>query len=287
LGIREKKVSVSSMLEEGFLGTEVDGLVEAIRRENAGWFSLCEDLNRFGHEVVAGMRVTDNDDAKVFACLLFMRILNLLQGVVILAERGMAKEADVLLRAMLDALFVVGALEKDLTIYDTLIHDSDSRFLKDLNRLKHNTTNEEKQALLSFFPDPERDLDQLIESVKSKFKGIQSKTIPREQLAVASGHYRLYLSNYAMLSSTVHVDAKDMREHLKLDENGRLRHLMCEPTVKDIGFTLFNAAEYLLLGLIHIFHILRLNTIGPRIDRLYKRCRKLGEAIPSPEIEPE
>ena len=275
---------MTSIYQQGFLSGDMHAWIARIRGANSLWFQFCDDLNQFCQQTLFSIKVHEEDRPRAFALVLFIRILRGFQSVVILSERGLVKEAEVLLRALLDALFVLGALEKDPAIYDELIHDSNSRFLKDLNRIRHRTSQRKKKELMTFLPNLDDHLDQLIENVKSRLHGKKPKTISREHLASKAGHFRLYAFNYALLSTVAHADATDLHEHLNLDDRGKISSVKWGPDFQAIGSMLMNAAEYLLLSLFHISPLCRLD-IESHIEVFKDRFQAIAQLTPQ-QINP-
>ena len=121
-----------SIEEEGFFSPWLSDFVVKHRTENADWFPYAEKLNRTAQRLLLSTSVTVNSsfDAKLFARLLFTRVLSNFQGAVLLSERGMIVEARTLARSCLESTFCLAATAKGDSEF---LHEM---FLEDMNSRK-------------------------------------------------------------------------------------------------------------------------------------------------------
>lgn len=103
---------MSPLIEHGFVGKEIESFISDIRLEFSDLFQLCYEANKLSHKVLFETDAHSKHTQELLVITLYMKIMSSYQGVVILAERGMAPQAEVLLRAILEALFKLCAIVK-------------------------------------------------------------------------------------------------------------------------------------------------------------------------------
>ncbi len=101
--------------EFGFLCSSIGGSVASIRADNEAWFRFAEDTNAALMRVVVTARETPvargiNWSKEAVAVRLLMRSCGSLQGVMLMAKRGMIVQARMLIRAIIEDCFYAGAL---------------------------------------------------------------------------------------------------------------------------------------------------------------------------------
>ncbi|GEP60626.1 DUF5677 domain-containing protein [Reyranella soli] len=116
-----------SIARQGFLSPELDDLRAKIRAANPDFFKLAERLSELGQQLLA--RSQEIQTAPLIVSL-FVRGLQSLQGAILLAERGLATEAAIITRSMLETMFYLGALRRDDTFAEELRQDHIKRLSK-------------------------------------------------------------------------------------------------------------------------------------------------------------
>ena len=90
---------MSSLNEAGFLSTEIHGWIQKHRKANEKWFSLSERCSSLGQQVLLSLKINNNDLQQILVSLWFNRLLSHFQAIILLMERGMLYEAQILLGA--------------------------------------------------------------------------------------------------------------------------------------------------------------------------------------------
>jgi hypothetical protein len=96
-----------SINEHGFLSPDILSYRQQIRNQYAGYFALIHRVNTFCQETQFRLSVHNRDTQEVLATSLMIQLLHDVQGSVLLLERGLASQARILLRAGLEALFLL------------------------------------------------------------------------------------------------------------------------------------------------------------------------------------
>ncbi len=117
-------------LDTGFLSDEVQEAAAGIRAENDAWFRLAEDTNvvlmrtmtaSMDHPAAHG----SNWSKEAVAVRLLMRSSGSFQGVILLAKRGMAVQARILVRSIIEDSFVAAALTTEPDKVIQMLKDGD------------------------------------------------------------------------------------------------------------------------------------------------------------------
>lgn len=231
---------MSPLSENGFLSTEIISSVAKFRAEQAEWFEVCLNVNRCSHRIVAGLHVDRHDPRQTFGSLFFVRALDHFQGAVLMAERGMAAQADTLCRGVLEALFTLSAIRSDGSVVTKLIRGDRRHQLRMLEKArelgKDPNTASDAAANLSLV---EAEIDRL----KRALKDDPGEPPSIKELATAGGLVPLYRSAYSILSLTVHSNLRDLERQLALDSDGNISGLFWGPDPRRIDEILFTVSE--------------------------------------------
>lgn len=96
----------------GFLSTESTQSEVALKVTSSHYYELCKNLNKVAQTLLNDSIVHPDDRKEVYATLYFQRILSHYQAILIMAERCMFHQVEVMLRCMLEALFNLVAFMK-------------------------------------------------------------------------------------------------------------------------------------------------------------------------------
>jgi hypothetical protein len=115
------------MNRTGYLGGSIQRWIEKHTHENKEWFGLVEDISGLGEQHLSILTTRHDDKRSIIACLLFLRGLSLIQGAILLSERGLTIEARILVRALFETAFYLGAVKNDPEFLDALIKNDASQ----------------------------------------------------------------------------------------------------------------------------------------------------------------
>jgi len=247
---------VNTIETDGYLSNQITYWIKKNRNQNSKWFNLCKEINRFSHTTMFKMIVHNKCKLELMVALLYIRSMSNFQGVIIMAERGMVNEAKTLLRCLMECGFAVVAIDKDKTIVDRLILDDRIQQLEKLKAIKRNIENGVPLPKDAFSID---EIKTLIRNVKSEIKKSNIKKFTTRDLAKIAGLIKTYDSAYKVLSSTIHVNVRDLEQYLELNEKGEIKQLLSGPDVKEIGMILLAASEIILTMLESISNIFSLS----------------------------
>ncbi len=257
---------------DGFLSNQITYLIKKNWNQNSKWFNLCKEINRFSHTTMCKMIVHNKCELEIMVALLYIRSMSNFQGVIIMAERGMVNEAKTLLRCLLECEFAVVAIDKDKTIVDRLILDDRIQQLGKLKAIKRNIENGVPLPKDTFSI---YEIKIFIKDVNSEIKKSNIKKFTTRDLAEIAGLITTYDSAYKDLSSTIHVNVRDLEQYLKLNEKREIKQLLSEPDVKEIGKILLTALTIILTILESISNIFSLSC-DKAWDRILEEFNRLS-----------
>jgi len=193
--------------ENGFLGGKIQEWIEVHRRTHGPAFLQAQQLNRENHRFIDGRNINVSDTYQLTTTVLFVRLMELYQGVMVVADRGMAAPTRILFRAFLEAFFHFAAIHKDPKYLDDY-QDQFERQRKTLvNRIRHSNNPE--------LEDLRKPIDaRLIAEIDQ----IDVRQVSIEEVARRAGQHNTYLTAYAILSRAVHSCASDLEAYLDYDK---------------------------------------------------------------------
>lgn len=209
----EPKHEIERVLEEfsssGFLSEGMSLLVPLIRKQSEELFKLAEDtsaafisLGNVATKKAHGISVWSRESVSTRT---LMRALGLLQGVIVLTERGMVVESRTLARGVFECSFAIAALCKNPDSFiDLLKKDSEAS-----RKRQASFIHDQKIGEGSY--DPER-LKEVIDGFE---KGL--RTLNFKEIAASTPISGLYLEYQRLSDDSAHLTARSLHKLFKLD----------------------------------------------------------------------
>jgi hypothetical protein len=232
--------------EVGFLSDQFADWTAQHVRNFAPQYALCFSLNRHFQRWLLALEVKEFNDRGeldpqplMVACLA-ARGLSHFQATLLLAQRGMMPEARVVTRSLLEVTFRLAAIAQHAEIAREYILE-DNRLRKDLmERLDKLSANGRGS-----FTVAERDAARAaIDAALDEYGG---KKYSVYWYAEQAGMADFYNSAYALLSVTVHAQARDLQHYAETDESGRITSLILKPNDDGASIVLMAVQECLLV----------------------------------------
>lgn len=228
---------MSTIEIDGFLSPEIEHYAQECRGRYAAWFELIQTIDRFGQSLLGEIRINPMNFQQSTACLLYLRVLCHAQGAVLLIERCMPTQGEVLCRASLEALFGLLAVVESIDTARLLIR-GDRHHQLDLLK----ATLRRRESLDS---DAQRRAAVTLQHVKDDLKRNPSPKITTRCLAERGGLVPLYDSAYKILSLPVHSNLRDLERQLGLDKDGSPTSIGWGPNLEDLDHLLMLIADTL------------------------------------------
>jgi hypothetical protein len=214
---------LSSIDAGGFLQGHIDEWEKQHLARNEDLFQSARAVNRESHTFVARHTAGEFSPQLLTSLTLFVRMLELYQGTVLLAARGLRSASRVIFRSFLEAYFHFAAIHND----SSYLADYLNQFEVERKRLINRIRRSEEDALAEL----RRPID---DALIAEIEAIKHKKVTVEDVAKRGGQYVLYATAYAMLSRSVHSAAADLEDHLALDrENKEIEGFRYGPSDKE------------------------------------------------------
>jgi hypothetical protein len=201
---------------EGFLRGRVETWSETTREKHALLTEKAESLNRLCHEFLDERSIDLGDERQKTVSVLFVRMMELYQGVLILCFRGMDPSSAILFRGLTEAHFHFEAIRKDENYLNDFLNQIHIQQIRVARGIK-NSDLEELGELRALFDE---EWMSQIEQRKAE-SGARKVTI--EQVAKRGGHEATYRVAYPQLSNIAHSSASSLESHvIWSDESGEI-----------------------------------------------------------------
>ncbi|QKO23545.1 DUF5677 domain-containing protein [Rhodoferax sp. BAB1] len=198
---------MSQVDENGFLFGRIEVWTEQHRNANQPLLALAHSLNRECHKFLDGRSVSTSDPKQLTSTVLFARLMELYQAVLLVNDRGSRAAVRILFRAFLEAFFHFAAISKDSTYLNEYLDQFQLERKSLINRIR-NTGD----------PALENLRKPISETLISELENIDTRKVNIEEVARRGGCHNIYVTAYALLSRSVHSSAADLEAHLALDE---------------------------------------------------------------------
>ena len=96
--------------EKGLLGTAIDAFSKSVQLQYARFFELSYQIDELAHATKFELQVHNRDPQEYLAATLFLRLLSGFEATVILGTKGLLFEAKVVLRSVIETLFILKLL---------------------------------------------------------------------------------------------------------------------------------------------------------------------------------
>lgn len=255
------------LIENGFIDEEIESWINKIHQNNSDLFRLCKDVNRLGQNAIFKIEAHNKDLQEILSATLYIKALSTYQGIILLVERGMLPQAQILLRALLETIFSLRAItiNKSLAI-DYVCSDQIQR-LKSLNKLK----------VLHCGIPPYADVDEIMELEQELKKDIEKYKIKKrstEDWAKEAGMHDWYLTAYTVLCDSVHTNVRELEEYLELSADEEIIEFRWGPSERNLKKVLMSSIECMLLTFKSIGNLF--NIEEPLIDKFHKQLNDLS-----------
>lgn len=261
---------MSKFADEGFLSTEMAESSEECQKRYAEWFVLCEEVNRYCMEQLTKLQVNYNNKQKYLTVALFIKFLGLFQGTIILMKKCMANETKILLRSLMETLFIFKAITKHEDLAEEYYKNHYLEKLKALRRIQSSSMAEEigegSQHIKRI-----KELENIVKQNKIKHTAI-------EEWARRAGMQDYYDTVYPYFSWTAHSSVIDIGQYLEGDTDDIVEHILWQPNIEEIEQLLLAAIESLViaLGTLNGLYSLGIEKNISAYDQRYKDLYKIS-----------
>jgi hypothetical protein len=154
----------------------------------------------------------------------------------------MSPSANIMLRALMEAMFVLCATAKDDDALEAYVIDGERERLRITKKLLADKDSTLSGDRLDVIRGIRNELDE-------KMKKQEVKKFSTEDFAKKAGLHSWYLTAYTKTSWAVHTTIRDMERYLVLDEEENLKSIKFIPTDEDAVTVLSAACNAMIISL--------------------------------------
>ena len=231
---------MSTIESDGFLSPELHRHIDECRRRHAGWFELLTRANRLGQSLLKEVRIEPTNLQQSIACLFYIRLLGHAQAAVILIERCMPTQSEVLCRASLETLFGLVAVVYHADTAQLLVRGDRHHRLKLLKAtLRRGET---------VGADAVKEATLVLDELKKDLAEDPDAELTTWSLAERAGLLPLYDSAYRILSLSVHSNLRDLERQLSLNADGNPSTINWGPNFESLDESLMLVGDVFIRG---------------------------------------
>lgn len=259
-----------SINDEGFFSPDLDRYQRRIRADHPAYFELVKRANAFCQKVKSDLKIHKHDGQEILAACLFLKILEDVQGAVILLERGMLSQGRSLLRVAIEAFIILSKVCDSKAFVMAFLMVGEAERLKLANSIRES----KGQA---FEGIREKITDELLRELKEAVDTAEIKSEKVRKWAEDLKLTALYDSVYRLFSQDVHSMARSLENYLILDEREEFQSFRWGPYFqKDFSTELLEAVRLLLVSANLMDMLFNLN-VDKEIKSLMEEMKILNE----------
>lgn len=244
---------------DGFLSTEITEFEQAITARYTRKLQLAMETNRLTHQVIYAATPHNEHALDLMLAALLVRQASAFQGVLILLEKGLETQAQILLRNLAEMLFITGAIRKDESFFNQYVLAEDVSRLKSLEALAMDKQSRGEEI--------DEETKKLIETLRKKIGKEKTSTFTTERIARIAGFSSYYDTLYRFTSMAVHASPRELNTVFELDSRGIVVSMKYGPVVEDLDVCLDYSTSMMLYALHEIASHFKLDVIQ-EIERL-------------------
>jgi hypothetical protein len=263
-----------SILEQGFLSSDITQFIGKHRQDNQAAFDLADALNRTAQQLMLGSQVRMEGDLlgeKNLAQLLFVRALSNFQGAILMAERGAVVEARTLARTCLETAFaLVAAVKMDEAFIDRMVASEMGSKSKGANWLLNRT---DRTDFLQ--PEAAAGLQAFVERLKADNE--PTGAFATEEMARRAGLDGLYIFFRQFSSDAAHPMLEALNRYVDDGQGGVGPVILWGPKcgADEIADTVVMACCFLLTAAVALHEIANVDGVDDALGRHYEVYKSL------------
>lgn len=266
--------------KNGFLGKEIKEWIDKHRSDNEEWFNVCLDLNKYCHYILDKISSESKNEQKFIVASLYVRILSFYQSSIILSERGLFNESMIILRSILEAMFILCAVVKNEEVIKEYKEESSRKKCITQENILKNSDGIFEEILTS-----DEHKDKLFNSLK-KLKRFRKSFDNNNKTKSTYDSFMKYCAKEADLirfypyymgyNSIIHSSYFELNQYWQTNSKG-INELRWGPSVEGISCLLFTAFVLMLETLRSTHKLFSLSE--EKIDELEKRFKDLTPKV--------
>ena len=255
-----------------YLGSDPKYELDRIRTREPEWITLAEEVASFSGGLISRLKVPHGSIQLFLAAILFRRVAGCFEAILLLAERGMHTEGLTMRRALLEALFILGAIRNQPTLVETYLAMDTHRRRDIFKNIRKLGATRIKALGPGFSPElVDKTIAELEEAAKA------TSYLGPDRFAQAAKLYDLYLTDYSFLSEAAHHGGKDLERNIATDENSEVNGLYWGPEKNAPSDLLYPALDQTLMAGSLTMKLFKIS-VPTQFKLLVKRVNELGSS---------
>ncbi|QVK18600.1 hypothetical protein KHQ81_02465 [Mycoplasmatota bacterium] len=243
----------------GYLATEINKTKEKNYKENQALFDLCIEINQFCQIFKYELKVDDTDNIGIVSTLLFFKLLDTYQSVILLYRYGLDTQARTVNRTILEGLWVIKNLYLNPNeTFQLLIEDEYYKKINMLHDIKNNQDSFYEYITKNNILNVEEEMKKLEESMK-KYGVKKIRKINVKEMALKSESALEYYYIYKLLCRDVHVDSGQLTNYFMSGVDGSIQGFDDSPSTNNIEEVLITTSDLILKAVIFVSKILKID----------------------------
>lgn len=233
---------MTSFETNGFLSDAISGWEEDFEKRYAAKLQIATEANRLAHEVIFSIAIISSDLKEILLSTLLSRQISTFQAFIIVARKGLIDQAEMMVRALAELMFLVGAIRKDERFAEKWVLSDEISRKKNLVRLNADRCRRGEQ--------PDEGAVALIAELEKRIRDERIEKLSTEQIAKRAGLESYYDTVYGLFSLAVHSSTRSLHKALQIDDSGKVTSVTYGPVLD--GFDMhFDFATSMTLYVLH------------------------------------
>lgn len=226
--------------EYGFLADDFSFFTDEANAKHGDRISICKELSHLAWRFQYSLSIHNEYPPEIIGSILYMRVLSTYQAAILLSQRGMKHQVQMLIRCTLEPLFPLVAISNDINFVNSFVLSEEHERLKGINKLiKFKEKNKDDSDI--------QELKNLAKAIRLKICVDDIKNINIYDCAQKAGLQDYYDTLYSFMSITVHSSPRSLEEAIEMDnEKGSIKELKNEPDLDSYDDHLSTLADCLL-----------------------------------------
>jgi hypothetical protein len=233
---------MTSLQTDGYLSQEAVGIEAEFVKRYAAKYQLSTSANQYAHRLIFKISISSNALQDLLLSTLLARQTETFQAFILLAKRGLLNQCDMLVRALAETMFIVGAIRKDAEFAERYVLADEIARKKNLVRLNNDKVRRGEP------PDPEA--QKLVEELDVYIRERSISKLSTESISQTAGLESYYDTIYGFMSMAIHSSSRSLDKAMKSGEAGTVSHIEYGPELDGFDMRL----DYALSVFLYVLH---------------------------------
>ncbi len=216
-------MTMTSFETDGFLSDGISGWEEDFDNRYPAKLQLATEVNRLAHDLIFSIEITSSDLKDLMLSTLLSRQISTFQAFIIVARRGLIDQAEMMVRAIAEVMFLVGAIRKEESFAKRWALSDEISRKKNLVRLNADRCRRGEQ--------PDEAAVALIAELEKRIRDERIEKFSTERIAKIAGLESYYDTLYGFLSMAVHSSTRSLEKALKINASRKVTSVTYKPVV--------------------------------------------------------